>query len=84
MESHDAFGLGVLLPTAFATAVCYVVYVYMRNTFWHPLSRFPGPPLARVSIYWKGYIECVKQQSFCHLLEDLHKKYGKENPPSST
>lgn len=76
MVSDHVLGLGVLLPTALATVFLYVGYVYMRNTYWHPLSRFPGPALARVSVYWKGYIECFKQGSLCHLFEELHKKYG--------
>lgn len=65
-----------LFAVAFATFVAYFLYTVVYNVYLHPLARFPGPPLARLSIYWKAYIECVLQKSFCDELRELHARYG--------
>ena len=56
--------------------VAYFVYHVVHNAFFHPLSKFPGPPIAGLTRYWKAYIECIAQQSFCHYLAELHAQYG--------
>lgn len=69
----------MLIFAAFATLAVYgvhAVYSVIYNIYLHPLAKFPGPPLARVSIYWKAYIECITSQSFCHYLVELHRHYG--------
>jgi hypothetical protein len=45
----------------------------------HPLSAFPGPKAAAVTTLWKAYVECVLNKSFCHVLEELHAKYGRHS-----
>jgi hypothetical protein len=72
----DSGILAVLLPAAFATAVAYGIYTTIYNVFFHPLAKFPGPPIARATIYWKGYVECIQNRSFCHVLTELHAQYG--------
>ncbi|KAH7091937.1 cytochrome P450 monooxygenase-like protein [Paraphoma chrysanthemicola] len=76
MANQDAGILAVLLPAAFATAIAYAVYSVIYNVYFHPLAKFPGPPVAKTTIYWKAYVECVQQRSFCHVLVELHKQYG--------
>ncbi|PGH03342.1 hypothetical protein AJ80_08702 [Polytolypa hystricis UAMH7299] len=44
--------------------------------WFHPLARFPGPLLAKVTWYWEGYKELVERVSMAHELVELHKKYG--------
>jgi hypothetical protein len=65
-----------LVAVAFATAVAYVVYAVIYNVYFHPLAKFPGPPVARVTTYWKAYVECIANQSFSHVLVELHAQYG--------
>ncbi|KAH7353180.1 cytochrome P450 monooxygenase-like protein [Pyrenochaeta sp. MPI-SDFR-AT-0127] len=76
MQAHETGPSVVLLYTTVAVliacAVCNVIY----NFYFHPLAKFPGPPLACVTIYWKAYIECVASRSFCHYLVELHARYG--------
>lgn len=69
--------VGVLLPAAAASFVAYAVYTVIYNNYFHPLARFPGPPLAATTTYWKAYVECIANRSFCHELVDLHARYGK-------
>lgn len=65
--------IGALALVGLATIFLYRCYY---NLTLHPLARFPGPKAAAVTRYWKAYIECILEQSFCHKLEDLHSKYG--------
>lgn len=61
---------------ALAALAAYVVAVLTYNIYLHPLASFPGPPLAGATVYWKAYIECIANRSFCHYLVDLHARYG--------
>ncbi|KAH4844123.1 hypothetical protein HBI24_216390 [Parastagonospora nodorum] len=65
-----------LLPAGIATVIAYAVYTTIYNVYFHPLAKFPGPPIAGVTFYWKGYVECIANRSFCHELIELHKRYG--------
>ncbi|KAJ4317379.1 hypothetical protein N0V94_004982 [Neodidymelliopsis sp. IMI 364377] len=76
MLLNDAGLTALLVPTAFAALAAYAVYALLYNLYFHPLAKFPGPPLAPLSIYWKAYVECVQNRSFCHELVALHARYG--------
>lgn len=58
------------------TWVSLSIYQVVRNLYFHPLSRFPGPKAAAATILWKAYVECIQNKSFCHVLGELHVKYG--------
>lgn len=68
--------MAVLLSAALATVIAYAVYTIIYNVYFHPLAKFPGPPIARTTIYWKAYVECIANRSFCHFLVELHAQYG--------
>ncbi|KAF2030401.1 cytochrome P450 monooxygenase-like protein [Setomelanomma holmii] len=76
MPNHESGIVAVLLPAAFATAIAYAVYAVIYNIYFHPLAKFPGPPVAKITTYWKAYVECIQQRSFCHVLVELHELYG--------
>lgn len=65
-----------LVLVALISIVGYVVYTAIYNIYFHPLARFPGPPIARTTVYWKAYIECILKRSFCDVLRELHAEYG--------
>jgi len=67
----------LLLSAALATILAYAAYTIIYNVYFHPLAKFPGPPIARITIYWKAYIECIAKRSMCHVIEELHAQYGK-------
>ncbi|KAF1923479.1 putative cytochrome P450 [Didymella exigua CBS 183.55] len=58
MQSLETGALSLLLPAVLATATAYAVYTVIYNIYFHPLAKFPGPPLAATSTYWKAYVEC--------------------------
>ncbi|KAF2849812.1 cytochrome P450 monooxygenase-like protein [Plenodomus tracheiphilus IPT5] len=76
MADQAAGNTAVLLSAAVTCVLAYAAYVIIYNTYFHPLAQFPGPPLARVTIYWKAYTECIASRSFCHYLVELHAQYG--------
>jgi hypothetical protein len=63
----------LLLPVALLT---YLVYYVSYTFYWHPLARFPGPPLAALTRLYRTYIDCSPSRSFVHTLGQLHGKYG--------
>ena len=65
-----------LLLGALVAWVSYQVQRAVYNIFFHPLARFPGPKAAAATKLWKAYIECIKEESFCHRLEKIHAQYG--------
>jgi uncharacterized membrane protein len=76
METHEKGIAAALLPAALAGLVAYVTYAIIYSACFHPLAKFPGPPIANITIYWKAYVECIQNRSFCHVLVELHAKYG--------
>lgn len=72
----DSVVLSTLLSAALAAAIIYTIYIFFYNIYLHPLAKFPGPLPARTSYYWKAYIECIANRSFCHELVQLHARYG--------
>ncbi|KAI3329671.1 cytochrome P450 [Ustulina deusta] len=70
----------VLILKACATlAAAYAAYnvllVIYRLTF-HPLAKFPGPFLCRVSYLQQCYYEAILNGKFHHQLAGYHQKYG--------
>ena len=53
-------------------ALACVIY----NVFFHPLSRFHGPPGAACTKWWLAYMIFVRGVSLSTLREELHKEYG--------
>lgn len=49
----------------------------LYNVLFHPLRAYPGPFAARATIWWKIYIEVIKQESMTDVLFRLHKQFGK-------
>jgi hypothetical protein len=74
----------VLLSAALAALLAYVLYAVTYNVYLHPLAKFPGPPLAGATTYWKAYVECIANRSFCHFLVELHAQYGERHPVHGT
>lgn len=54
----------------------WVFQLAIRNIYFHPLSRFPGPKLAAASRFWHAFVECFLNRSWQDVLEDLHAQYG--------
>ncbi|KAF2195904.1 cytochrome P450 monooxygenase-like protein [Zopfia rhizophila CBS 207.26] len=76
MESIESNVPTALLSAVITLCVARAVYLAVYNIFFHPLSCFPGPTAAGAAFYWKAFVECILNRSFCHFLEELHAQYG--------
>lgn len=76
MQSYEQGATALALAAALSAVVAYLVYAAVYNVCFHPLAKFPGPPVAAATTYWKAYVECIAQRSFCHVLVELHAQYG--------
>lgn len=79
-DSHFFEGGLLTWGTVGALGVLYLTYlaglVVYRLTL-HPLARFPGPFLCRVSFLPQAYYEAVLQGRFIYEIPKYHAKYGK-------
>ncbi|KAJ5991650.1 cytochrome P450 [Penicillium canescens] len=49
---------------------------YLRRLFFHPLSKFPGPPIAAASHLWEFWQDMVCNGTFLQAIPKLHKVYN--------
>ncbi|EJD05634.1 high nitrogen upregulated cytochrome P450 monooxygenase 2 [Fomitiporia mediterranea MF3/22] len=61
-------GFGTFYSSLLASIACY------RLSPWHPLAKYPGPILAKLSKFWIIYIILKGDQ--LRVVTELHKKYG--------
>lgn len=54
----------------------WVVYGAIWRLFLSPLSKFPGPKLAAVTLWYEFYFDVVKEGMYIWEIERLHKIYG--------
>ncbi|KAF2127467.1 cytochrome P450 [Dothidotthia symphoricarpi CBS 119687] len=48
----------------------------IRNVYFHPLSKFPGPRTAAASSWWSAYQQTIANRSMHHICKKLHAQYG--------
>ena len=67
-------GANVLL---FAAAwLLYVACSAVWRVYFSPLSKFPGPKLAALSLWNEFYWDVVKRGMFMWQIQEMHEKYG--------
>ncbi|KAF4339548.1 cytochrome P450 monooxygenase [Fusarium beomiforme] len=65
--------LPILIQASAASGFVVLLY-FLYYCYLHPLSRYPGPPLAAVTNLWKTYH--LWTLGLPHTLVRLHEKYG--------
>ncbi|KAK4466005.1 benzoate 4-monooxygenase [Cladorrhinum samala] len=48
----------------------------VRRIWFSPLSKFPGPKLAALTLWYEFYFDFIKKGSFHWKIQDMHRKYG--------
>jgi hypothetical protein len=69
-----SFQQGILIMTS-----GWLLYGFLRviyNVFFHPLSRFPGPPGAACTRWWLAYMQLGRGVNFSTMRAEYHQKYG--------
>lgn len=54
----------------------YLVVLYVRRVYFHPLSKFPGPRLAALSRWYEFYFDVIKGGTLIKQFPALHQQYG--------
>jgi len=66
------------LPVAVA-ATCLLAVItaqVFKRLYNHPLSKYPGPPLAALTLWYKAYYEIIKDGGWSEHIGQLHNQYG--------
>jgi len=70
-------GLLGLLVTVAATCLLVVITAQaFKRLYNHPLSKYPGPPLAALTLWYRAYFDIVKDGGWSEHLGQLHNQYG--------
>lgn len=71
---------GLMLAAAVAAlTVAYVFGLAIYRLYLSPLAKFPGPKLAALTSWYEAYYEIVLNGQFTFHIEELHRKYGKQD-----
>jgi hypothetical protein len=57
--------------------VSYVIGNAVYQLYWSPLSKFPGPKLAAITLLYEFYYDVVKWGRYWVEIQKMHEKYGK-------
>ncbi|OTA89496.1 hypothetical protein M434DRAFT_79252 [Hypoxylon sp. CO27-5] len=56
--------------------VAYFIALVIHRLFFHPLSVFPGPKLAAVTVWYEFYYDGIKGGQYTFKIREMHEKYG--------
>lgn len=81
-----AFSLGSSVPDIpsllvflFVVSLSFLIYasgLACYRLFLHPLSKFPGPKLAAVTLWYEFYYDVVLGGRYTFQIGHMHQKYG--------
>ena len=69
--NHPVLIVGLLL-----IVVSLGVSLAIRQIFYHPLSKFPGPRLAALTPLYKTYYEVFRGGELLRRIQELHNIHG--------
>jgi len=64
------------LGIAFGVLVGYLVFLALYRLYFSPLSKFPGPPLAALTLWYEFYYDVIKEGRYTWKIGELHREYG--------
>jgi hypothetical protein len=70
------FSQGFLAAAAALCLLAVIIAEAFKRLFNHPLAKYPGPPLAALTLWYKAYYEIVKDGGWSEHIEKLHNHYG--------
>ncbi len=70
-------GWSTILLGAGVGALLYAIIGGIRRVYFSPLSIFPGPKLAALTLWNEFYWDVVKRGTFIWRIQDMHEKHGK-------
>jgi len=67
---------GSLAAVAATCLLAVIAAQAFKRLYNHPLAKYPGPPFAALTLWYKAYYEIVKDGGWSEHLELLHNRYG--------
>ncbi|KAK3331479.1 cytochrome P450 [Apodospora peruviana] len=64
------------LIALFLSSAVYLITAAIRRLYFHPLSSFPGPKLAALTLWNEFYWDVIKRGSFIWQIQKIHQQYG--------
>jgi hypothetical protein len=74
-EAWSSFSNALVL--AAVLTVGYAVSLSIYRLYLSPLSKFPGPKLAALTLWYEFYYDVVKEGRYSWEIAEMHKKYGR-------
>ena len=71
-----SFGIPFISLSLCLAIVCAYALLFIYRITYHPLSRFPGPVLARASYVYEFWFDVLRTGKFTHKVAQLHEIYG--------
>jgi hypothetical protein len=66
----------VIITGLLLLVVSLGVTLAIRQIFYHPLSKFPGPRLAALTPLYKTYYEVFRGGELLRRIQELHNMHG--------
>ena len=70
LTSTDCVGIFAIV------SIVWTVYGAIWRLYLSPLSKFPGPKIAALTLWYEFYYDVVKQGMYLWEIERLHNIYG--------
>lgn len=66
-------------PYLIALSICaiYIVGLAVYRLYLSPLTKFPGPKLAALTLWYEFYYDVIKRGQYTWKIAELHKQYGR-------
>lgn len=71
-----AFVAGHPIATLGATFILYILSLTVYRLFFHPLSRFPGPKIAAITVWYEFYYDGIQRGRYTFEIQRMHDEYG--------
>ncbi|MCJ1321263.1 hypothetical protein MMC15_006607 [Xylographa vitiligo] len=75
MNIWSIFGSSTVLVAAIVF-LAYVLGLVVYRLYLSPISKFPGPKLAALTLWYEFYYDVVRGGQYIFHVRELHKKYG--------
>ncbi|EON70045.1 hypothetical protein W97_09313 [Coniosporium apollinis CBS 100218] len=66
----------LFVALAAVTILCYVIGGAIYRLYFSPLSKFPGPKLAAITLWYEFYYDVIKKGQYTFEIGRMHEEYG--------
>jgi hypothetical protein len=74
--AFEIAGFGWQILAVFGASI-YIICGAVYRLYLSPISKFPGPKLAALTLWYEFYYDVVKTGTYMAEIKKMHDKYGK-------